>query len=211
MKKAVIILSAIALIACTPKGEIPIEWADHLEDDFSFSELWNYGEAIFRNEYGQLICDGLCPSESYNMLDSEGRILEDSLQRYYQLVDTTHHYYTIVIDEWHDSLWYIHARQLNKDSIECFTNSGVSTYNSLKIDIVGNTCFPSVELTSPAPDSDWTYPCTGGSLKIDKTCWQKGIMKAVFRFTFYDEFGEVKNFTWRGRIYANIENYNQKM
>jgi hypothetical protein len=63
-----------------------------------------------------------------------------------------------------------------------------------------------VEWKSPAPDSDSACPCTGGTLKIDKTAWQQGILKALFRFTFYDESGDTKTFTLTGKIHATIEN-----
>jgi hypothetical protein len=214
MKSIVFLIIAILFITCSVTQnkqvqvkEIYVEWTDNIDNDFAFKDQWSYGEAIFRNQYGQLICDGLCPSEIYDMSDSEGRIFEDSLQRYYRLVDTTHYYHSIVIDERQpDSLGYIYVKQLSKDSIECITAGGVSTSKLLQIQIVKNVCFPVVKWASPAPNSDWTYPCVGGSLKIDKSYWKQGIMKSLFTFTFYDEFGDKKTFTLTGKIYADIEN-----
>lgn len=65
---------------------ITIKWADHLAGDFSFTNNWSYPEGVYKNEYGQLSCDGLCPPEIDAMKDSTGRIYEDSLQHSIKLL-----------------------------------------------------------------------------------------------------------------------------
>ena len=75
--------------------EVQIQWVDDLVGDFSFQEVWSYPEGIFRNEFGQLVCDGICPPETENMKDEEGKILTDSLLSYYKLIDTTHLFHSI--------------------------------------------------------------------------------------------------------------------
>ena len=35
--------------------------------DFSFKNKWSYPEGVDKNKYGQLICDGLCSSETINL------------------------------------------------------------------------------------------------------------------------------------------------
>jgi hypothetical protein len=57
MKNPLIPFLALVLTACAPTLGIPIEWADSIDADFSFADRWRYDEGIFRNEYGQLVCD----------------------------------------------------------------------------------------------------------------------------------------------------------
>ena len=206
MKHTFMLISAIIFTACSTTEQakkIRIEWSENLEGNFSFKDKWSYSEAISKNQFGQLVCDGLCPDETYKMLDSEGRIPDDSLHAYYQLIDTTHFYHSIAMAEHGaDSLWYLQVRQIGEDSIECCTALGVSTYTTLKMNIVNDFCCAFLENVSPAPDSNCTYPCIEGSLKIDKSLWKQGIMKAFFQFTFLEK----NKFTRTGKIYAKIEN-----
>ena len=65
--------------------EIQITWADNLLGDFSFKENWEYLEGVYKNEFGQLSCDGFCPPETDQMKDKNGKIFEDSLAAFYQL------------------------------------------------------------------------------------------------------------------------------
>jgi hypothetical protein len=85
----------------TDKSEqIKIQWIDNLDGDFDFRTKWSYSEGIYRNEFGQLSCDGFCPEGTESMKDSEGKIHPDSLTRFYQLVDTTHQFYSISCEAW---------------------------------------------------------------------------------------------------------------
>ena len=61
---------------------ILIKWVENLAGDFSFIKKWSYPEGVYKNEYGQLSCDGLCPPEIDAMKDSTGRIYADSLRAF---------------------------------------------------------------------------------------------------------------------------------
>jgi hypothetical protein len=88
------------------------------------------------------------------MLDADGRIIEDSLTAYYQLVDTTHYYYTMTTNDPQtpDTLWYIQAELSGQDTITCSTNMSGGVYTTMHIQIVKNHCFPFIKLISPGPD-----------------------------------------------------------
>ena len=45
-----------------------INWVDQLSGDFSFTKIWSYPEGIYKNEYGQISCDGFCPPEIDTMI-----------------------------------------------------------------------------------------------------------------------------------------------
>ncbi|MDR0540908.1 MAG: hypothetical protein LBH19_01710 [Dysgonamonadaceae bacterium] len=144
-KTGLILLIALLFTGCITTGRhrqtaaIPIRWESHLDGDFSFSEKWSYGEWIFRNRFGQLVCDGWCPSGTEAMRDADGRIIEDSLTAYYQWVDTTHYYYTMTTDDPQtpDTLWHIQAERFSRDTVTCSTNmsGGVYTHSESRLSV----------------------------------------------------------------------------
>ncbi|MFW5775011.1 MAG: hypothetical protein ACOCW2_01870, partial [Chitinivibrionales bacterium] len=72
------------------QGIIAIEWTNRLSGDFSFRRQWSYPEGVYRNRFGQLSCDGLCPDEAYALIDSTGKVNPDSIDRFYRIIDTAH-------------------------------------------------------------------------------------------------------------------------
>jgi len=183
-----------------------IEWVDSIDGDFSFKDSWSYNENIFRNNFGQLICDNICPVEIDEMKDSLGRIYEDSLAAFYKLIDTTHHFHTISCDavcyEWGGTN-FITVERKNKDEVFCHSMCTVGTHSSLGITISGEFCFFFIKLISVIPNRDAIFNGKSGYLKIDKNLWKKGIMKAEFYFDFYSD-NYLTNMYWKGKIYAPI-------
>ncbi len=189
-----------------PSKAVAITWVDKLKGDYSFKNKWSY-ETVSKNAYGQLICDGLCPDESYEMLDSTGRIFKDSITAYYKIVDTTHQFHTIECDAWcyeFGGTDYINVVQTSKDSIHCNTMCNAGTNCSLNLGIVKNNCFSRIELNSIVPNSNATYYCISGYIKIDKNLWKQGIMKAEFSFIFDHKEDPQKTMYWKGKIYSKI-------
>lgn len=215
MKQLLFFLLLFGLISCdsTTKlklntGEILIIWRDNIAGDFSFKDNWTYPEGIYKNEFGQLSCDGLCPEEIDRMEDENGRIYDDSLKAFYHLVDTTHQFYSIQSDAWTYE-WagtdFIDVRKVSKDSTICFTQNNIATHSSLDLIIIKDIVKPSISLNSFAPTGTKTYPCNGGQIAIDRNLWNKGIMKAEFDFTFEHKENPNKTMYWKGKIYAKIE------
>lgn len=187
--------------------EIQIQWVDNLAGDFSFKDDWSYPEGVYRNEFGQLSCDGFCPPETDNMFDSERRIISDSLESFYNLVDTTHLNHSISSEartyEWAGTDFII-ARRIHRDTVFCYTMNNAATHSSLHLVITGNTVKPTVELNSITSIGLKIFNCTGGTMTIDKNLWEKGLLKAVFDFSFGDaEFSEPMY--WKGKIYVRCE------
>ncbi|WP_280647231.1 MULTISPECIES: hypothetical protein [unclassified Dysgonomonas] len=187
---------------------VRIEWVDNLQGDFSFTERWSYPENVFRNDYGELVCDGICDDVLFSMRDTDGRILPDSIERYYQLLDTTHYYHTIESDadcyEW-DGTDFAYAHRSSNDTVYCYTACGVSTHSSLRFMITEDNCIPSIELNSIADGGIKYYNGKNGWIRIDRTLWQKNILKAEFDFTF-DNSDDIENpMRWKGRIYTKID------
>jgi len=187
---------------------ITIEWADNLSGDFSFANNWSYPEGVYKNEYGQLSCDGLCPPEIDAMKDSTGRIYEDSLQAFYKIIDTTHQTHSIQSEAWCYE-WagtdFIEVFRKSKDSVSCFTITGIATHCSLQLDIIENICYAAIDLNSIVPGSNAKYYCTDGYITIDKKLWKEGIMKAEFSFNFEHNENPKKPIYWKGKIYAKIK------
>ena len=205
----------IGLISCgdaTKKkhdsGEVQIQWVDDFVDDFSFIDNWSYPEGIYRNEFGQLVCDGFCPPEVENMRDEDGRIFTDSIDSYYNLVDTTHLFHSIQSEaetyEWAGTDFII-VEKINKDTVDCFTLKNASTHSSLNLIIAGSTVSPTIVLESLTSLEPKIYDCSGGEMLIDKNLWEKGILKASFNFTFIDNEKPEYKMLWEGLIYEKID------
>ncbi len=215
MKRSVtIILTVLGLISCSYTGgnqestEIKIQWVDNLTGDFSFKDKWSYPEGVFRNEFGQLSCDGLCPPEIDNMKDENGKIFADSLDAFYNLVDTTHFFHSInseaQIYEW-GGADFVTVERFNEDTVICFSQNNAATHSSLNLTIVGNMVKPTIVLTSvSALNNTKTYNCSNGTMIIDKNLWKNEILKASFDFEFKDDENPSVAMWWRGKIYAKI-------
>ena len=189
-------------------GEIKINWTDNLSGDFSFKENWSYPEGVYKNEFGQLSCDGLCPPEIDRMKDEKGKIFKDSLVSFYQLVDTTHQFHSIQSEAWSYEWSETHfatATKLNNDTVLCFTQSNVATHSRLNLIITKNKCIPIIELNSITSTEITIYTCKSGKIEIDRDFWEKGILKAKFYFIFDHKENSQKEMYWKGNIYANIE------
>jgi hypothetical protein len=193
---------------------VTIEWVDNLAGDFSFTNNWSYPEGVFKNEYGQLSCDGLCPPEIDAMKDSTGRIYEDSLQAFYKIIDTIHQTHSIQCEAWCYE-WagtdFIEVFRKNKDSINCFTMTGIATHCSLQLDIIKNTCYATIDLNSIVQGGDAKYYCTDGYITIDEKLWKEGIMKAEFSFNFEHIENPKKPIYWKGKIHTKIKTTERSM
>lgn len=188
--------------------QIQIQWIVDLKGDFDFKTKWSYPEGVYRNEFGQLSCDGFCPEGTESMKDSVGKIYTDSLTKFYQLVDTTHMYHSILCEAWSYEIAgtdFITAKQVNKNQIICNTHKNAGTHCSLIIEITNDTCIPRIELNSISSPGLKTYFCKSGFIKIDKDLVTKGILKAEFNFDFNNSDEPDRKMFWKGKIYTTIE------
>ncbi len=188
------------------KGHVKIERIDHLNGDFSFTKQWDYPEGIYKNEFGQLVCDGLCPEGIENKLDNNGKIILDSTTAFYKLLDTSHIPHSIQCEAW--CYEYAGTNTINvfknKDTIVCYSQQNAATHCSLKLKIINGDCTPTIELTSIAPNGDKTYTCNGGYIEIDTIMLHKDTLKAVFSFTFNHPENLKQPMFWKGKILGKI-------
>lgn len=218
MKLFFYLLLTIVLIACKPatekgslqKGkEIQIQWTDNLVGDFSFTNNWTYPEGIYLDEFGQLSCDGICPPETEQMKDQNGRIFKDSLEAFYNVVDTTHQYHSILSEAWCYE-WagtdLITIEKADNKTVDCYTHTNAATHCSLKLKIINGNCYPTIELISISSSNSEIYVCNAGTIQIDQKLWTKDTMKAEFSFTFDHKEDPEKPMYWKGKIYAKIDN-----
>lgn len=187
---------------------IKIEWVNNLGGDFSFSEEWSYPDGVYKNDFGQLSCDGFCPERTYSMKDQNGKIFQDSLDIFYTLVDTSHLYHTIDCNakcyEWAGADYISYSK--NSDTLLFYTMMNVATHSSLDFTIINDYCFPKIVLisiTSYEP-SNLIFNCTGGYIKIDSIQWQQNILKAEFHFDFFDDKRPQNKMFWEGKIFKPL-------
>lgn len=158
IKKFIVLFLIVLLISCGQKdasnkveNEILIDWTENLNGDFAFQEKWDYPEGIYKNQFGQLSCDGFCPPETDGMKDKNGKIFKDSLTAFYKLVDTTHYYHsfqsTANVTEWAGSN-FATVKQMSKDTVICNSMTNIATHTTLKLIITNNTCHPIIDTES---------------------------------------------------------------
>lgn len=94
----------------------------------------------------------------------------------------------------------------NDGSLKCYTLTNAATHCTLAMSICHEYCFPQIELISVAPGGNMIFKCTGGSIKIDRERWAKGILKAEFDFNFDNPEDPSRPVYWRGKIYVRIKN-----
>jgi hypothetical protein len=182
---------------------IPISWFDELKSDYTFSKQWKYANDIELNDYQQIIC-WKCPTRAQKMLDKRKKIISDSMNVFYQLIDSTRHYYSlesrssiINLNENH----FIEVKKYGDFIIEGFTKSDDSSQCSLFFRMKDNY------ITS------WIYQKKESGIKIfelkegkffaDKSAFEMGILKANFSFVYQSE-NSFKAIYWSGKINAKI-------
>jgi hypothetical protein len=189
---------------------IKIVWVENLDGDFSFKEQWSYPEGVYKNEFGQLSCDGICPIETDRMKDENGKIYKDSLEAFYQLVDTTHIYHSIKSEAWTYE-WagtnFMNFTKHSDNTIKGQSECNVATHSSLNIDIEGDFCNAWIEFYSLGI---YIFPLETGTIKIDKTLYRKGIIKAEFDLNFKNTVDPEKQIFWKGKIYTEIKKNENK-
>ena len=143
----ILILGLVTFMSCTSKtittntkNDRQIKWSDTINGDFSFKDKWSYPEGIYLNVHSQLSCDGLCPTRIDKMKDETGRIIQDSLEIFYSIVDTSHLYHSLnssnEMYEYSGTNFIDFSVKDNKMIGK--TNTNVSTHCSMTIILDGN-------------------------------------------------------------------------
>lgn len=212
MKLTMIALCGLLAFSCRRpqdvRGQVQIEWTEDLKGDFAFANEWDYPEGVYRNDHGQLSCDGFCPPEADAMKDSSGHIDEDSLSAFYALVDTTHRFHSLQSEGQCDEYAgtdYMRAYR-SHDTVFCYSLCNAATHCSLHLRLHGDDCLATVELHSIVSGSDAGYFLQKGFIRIDRRYWERHILKAMFDLDFGRDTFSGKPVTWKGRIYAPIMN-----
>lgn len=219
MKNSIVFFSLLLFCSClweqntkmpVESASIPIQikWVDDFSGDFSFTNNWAYPEGVYKNEYGQISCDGFCPPEVDAMKDSTGRIYEDSLTSFYKIVDTTHQSFSIQSAAWcyeYNGANFIEVNRLSKNQLKCFTAMSMATHCSLNIEIYENSCYATINLNSVSNANTVVFNCIKGNITINKSLWKKGIMKAIFSFDFENKENPQKPIYWKGKILTIIK------
>ena len=187
---------------------IKIVWVENLAGDFSFKEKWNYPEFVYKNEFGQLSCDGDCPIEIDRMKDESGKIYKDSLQVFYEMIDTTHVFHSLKSENRmyeYSGTDFIVFRKHENGIVKGKTLNNVSTHSYLILELQNDLCAAYVVFNSIRDLGENHFPLESGNIKIDKTLFENGIIKAAFDFKFKNTLEPDKELFWKGKIYSEIE------
>lgn len=188
------------------KNKLPIIWVDSFQDDFSFRNNWSYKEGIYTNNYGQLSCDWFCP-EGVEQMKINGKIIDDSLTSFYELVDTTHYFHSLkseAIQYEYAGCDYIHCYKKD-DEIIGATDITISTHSTLNLKIEKDSLEAWIIYNSITNMGERKFPLIKGNISIEKKSLKNGIIKAKFDFTFNNILDKEQELTWSGLIYSKIE------
>lgn len=98
----------------------------------------------------------------------------------------------------------ITAKFKTRDTVICQTGMNEATHCSLHLIISKDSCVSSIDLLSVAASGRKVYPCKAGYIKIDKSFWDKKILKAAFSFDFINDENDKRIF-WNGKICTRIK------
>lgn len=200
-------------------AQVAIQWVEEIEEDFSFTEKWQYAEGIYMNQWGQLSCDGLCPIEIDRMKGEKGRIYDDSLTSFYTYVDTTHFFYTFEGNAQvyeYGECHYATASLLN-GKLHIQTETNIATHSSLHIvlDLENNSkpltsvyiLYNSIRDIQPK-----TYLALNGTIELNENKLKDGIVQMKFDLNFEgEEDSHFENLSapgiqhWDGKILTHLK------
>lgn len=216
MKIKFIIISLLFLIGISCKTikketdsthKIKIEWTKNLKEDFSFKEKWNYPEFVYKNKFGQLSCDGDCPIGIDRMKDDFGKIYQDSLQAFYKIIDTTHIFHSLKSENRmyeYSGTDFIEFKKQKNGIIKGESINNVSTHSRLILELQNGMCTSYVTFNSIRDLGINHFPLKSGTIRIDKTLFENGIIKAIFDFKFENTLESDKDLFWKGKMYNKI-------
>lgn len=186
---------------------IPIHWVDNIAQDFSFKDNWSYPDGVFKNKFGQPSCDsGICHGIK-DMKDKNGRIIKDSLEAFYKIVDTTHIKHSLKSSVNMYEVFranFINFNRSPNGTIVGKSLTNMATHSSLNIKIQNDSAKVWVDFNSIKNVEKLRFHLKEGSIMIDKSYFEKGIIKADFNFTFLNTLEEYKNLSWKGLIFSEI-------
>lgn len=211
LKSIVIILTCLTILSFTKKDEtkwILIKWVDNIDNDFSFKDEWSYPEGVYKNKFGQLSCDGICPTEIDRMKNEEGKIYPDSFEAFYAIVDTTHIFHSIKSEvwayEWAGTDFMTFKKQAD-NSILGQSSCNVATHSSLNIQIKNDSVSAWIDFNSITDIGKHIFPLKQGQIRIDKPLFENGVIKAEFDLKFINTLDIDREIYWKGLIYSKIE------
>lgn len=194
-------------------SQVEVIWVDSIQDDFSFTEKWEYPEGVYLNQWNQLSCDGFCPMEIDALKDDQGRIYDDSLTKFYTIIDTTHRYFThegIVRAYEYGECHYAQAK-IFEGKIIVDTEMNISTHSSLHIEIDSNSepkLKPKARIdfnSIRASSGPIMFNAIRGKIEISKIAYEKGFIQLrvdlEFQHLSNDERGPQ---TWKGKMLVEL-------
>ncbi len=176
--------------------------------DFGFQDEWSYPIGVYWNKWGQLSCDGICPPEIDRMKGEGGRIYDDSLTAFYNIVDTTHLPHTIKCEA---SMYEFAGTnfinfQKTENGVIGTTTTDPATHSTLSLVIENQMCTAWVDFNSINPEvGEHRFELLQGRILLDKSSFENGIIKGSFDFRFVNHLDSAVPLFWRGTILSTVE------
>lgn len=179
-----------------------------IEGDFSFTKEWDYPMGVYVNQWGQVSCDGFCPERAWDMKVDGGRIPEDSLEVFYQIVDTTHQYHSLLSEFSQYELFdsdYLDFRKTDYGGVIGTSRCDAGNHSSLNIEIDSRHFYAWVDYTSITNGVPQRFELSKGTLTLDDKLLEQGIYKGSFDFEFANTLDPAVPLTWKGIFYNELK------
>lgn len=190
----------------TQSFSVPISWFLELKGDYSFATKWEYAPGIDLNDYQQIICWD-CPPRAQKMLDRRKKIITDSMNVFYTLIDSSRHYFSLNSRSTLTNMKnnnYLSVKKYGDFTLEGFAKSTDSVNCSLFFRLKDDCVTSWVYLKNN--DVTRIFTLKEGKFFADRTEFEKGVLKAKFSFIYNSE-NSFKPLYWSGKIYAKISGF----
>ncbi|MBL7812638.1 MAG: hypothetical protein JNL57_10485 [Bacteroidetes bacterium] len=189
------------LEAQTGADKVSIQWKDSVPGDYSFSREWSYNVNVFRNQKGQLVCDGFCDPQLEKLRTKDGIIPVKNRKAYYAAFDTSHFQCNAVISstmpEFIGSRFF--AIRNTGDTFFLKTHGDPANHSWLELTLMGDSVKCNTRLLSISSDKNRHYEFLRGTVELDKNQYARRQLRGKFYLVFREsESG--KHMAWEGRM-----------
>lgn len=180
--------------------KLKITWVDSIHGDFSFTEIPYEKTDFLHLSFPTIEEDSLFKARIARMRNDDNQIIQDSMETYLSLVDTSLHY----------SIYSEEVPYGGTQGTALMSFSQIkSTISGVYGDIFGNSMNIVIENNTVSAWTVWNVinsqgawnsvqPLAGGYINIDRNLYKKGIIKAEFDFSFES----TQN--WKGLLYSKV-------
>lgn len=182
--------------------KLKITWVDSISGDFSFTDrpVPKQNSLYFQTPES----DSLFEARIAGMSNDDNLIINDSLEVFLSLVDTSRQYSIYSEQAPYGGTEGVSYMFFSNDKLRITGFSGSYFGNSMNVIIENNTVSAWTVWDIVNSHGSWKYvqPLAGGYINVDRALYKKGIIKAEFDFLIGEDGFDPEH--WKGLIYGEV-------